>query len=64
MALHGAPLLWRLFRPFKIASKVVTLDRPVSAFDFIKMVIGDMGFLLPALAVLGFFRVKRMRTDG
>jgi len=47
------------FRPFKIASKVVTLDRPVSAFDFIKMVIGDMGFLLPALAVLGFFRVKK-----
>ncbi|AEC51544.1 hypothetical protein PNA2_0628 [Pyrococcus sp. NA2] len=47
------------FRPFKIASRVVTLDKPVSAFEYIGMVIKDIGYVLPALATLGFLRIKK-----
>ncbi|CAB49020.1 ArnT family glycosyltransferase [Pyrococcus abyssi] len=46
-------------RPFKIASRVVTLDKPVSAFDYLKMILKDIGYVLPGLAFLGFLRLKK-----
>ncbi|ASJ09993.1 glycosyltransferase [Thermococcus sp. P6] len=46
-------------RPFSVASKVVTLDRPVSAGEYVKMLLQDLGYLLPALAAVGFLRIKK-----
>lgn len=46
-------------RPFKIASRVVTLDRPVSVLTFLKWLVDDIGAVLPALALLGFVRQKQ-----
>jgi len=46
-------------RPFKVASRVVTLDRPVSVSTFIKWLQKDVGRVLPALAVLGFVRQRQ-----
>lgn len=47
------------FRPFSVASRVVTLDRPVSVSDYLKLILRDMGRVLPALSVLGVFRLKK-----
>ncbi|NJE09748.1 glycosyltransferase family 39 protein [Thermococcus sp. MAR1] len=46
-------------RPFSVASRVVTLDRPVSVSDYMKMLLQDIGYLLPLLALAGFFRIKK-----
>ncbi|WP_148882666.1 ArnT family glycosyltransferase [Thermococcus aciditolerans] len=51
---YGGP-----FRPFSVASRVVTLDRPVSVSDYLHLLREDVGLLLPALAVLGFIRLKK-----
>ena len=47
------------FRPFSVASRVVTLDKPVSISDYMNLILKDMGRVLPALAVLGFLRLKK-----
>ncbi|MFA4646014.1 glycosyltransferase family 39 protein [Pyrococcus kukulkanii] len=47
------------FRPFKIANRVVTLDKPVSVSDFLKLLFNDIGIVLPALAVLGFLKQRQ-----
>ncbi|KUH32881.1 glycosyltransferase [Thermococcus celericrescens] len=51
---YGGP-----FRPFSVASRVVTLDRPVSVSDYLHLLREDVGLLLPALAALGFIRLKK-----
>ncbi|CAD5243700.1 ArnT family glycosyltransferase [Thermococcus camini] len=51
---YGGP-----FRPFSVASRVVTLDRPVSVSDYLHLLREDVGLLLPVLAVLGFIRLKK-----
>ncbi|ANF22916.1 ArnT family glycosyltransferase [Thermococcus piezophilus] len=48
-----------IFRPFSVASRVVTLDRPISVLDYINMLLKDLGYLLPALTTLGFVRLKK-----
>ncbi|CUX78689.1 hypothetical protein CHITON_1910 [Thermococcus chitonophagus] len=47
------------FRPFKIANRVVTLDKPVSVSDFLTLLFNDVGVVLPALAVLGLLKQKQ-----
>ncbi|WP_372864760.1 ArnT family glycosyltransferase [Pyrococcus kukulkanii] len=47
------------FRPFKIANRVVTLDKPVSVSDFLKLLLNDIGIVLPVLAVLGFLKHRQ-----
>ncbi|AFL94715.1 glycosyl transferase family protein 6 [Thermococcus cleftensis] len=46
-------------RPFSVASKVVTLDKPVSLSDYLRLLLEDLGVLLPLLAVLGFLRIQK-----
>ncbi|ASJ08684.1 glycosyltransferase [Thermococcus siculi] len=47
------------FRPFSVASRVVTLDRPVSVSDFFKLLMEDVGRVLIALAALGFLKLRK-----
>jgi 4-amino-4-deoxy-L-arabinose transferase-like glycosyltransferase len=47
------------FRPFSVASRVVTLDKPVSVSDYLHMLIDDLGLVLPLLAVLGVIRIRK-----
>ena len=46
-------------RPFEIASRVVTADRPVSVSTFLKWLFKDVGRVLPALAILGLVRQRQ-----
>jgi len=46
-------------RPFEIATRVVTADRPVSVSTFVKWLLKDIGYVLPTLAILGFLRQKQ-----
>jgi len=46
-------------KPFEIASRTVTADRPVSVSTFLKWLVDDIGAVLPALALLGFIRQKQ-----
>ncbi len=48
-----------VFRPFSIASRVVTLDRPVSVSNYFHLLLKDMGRVLPAIAAIGFLRLKK-----
>lgn len=47
------------FRPFKIASRVVTLDKPVSTFEFFELLVKDIGYIPLFLLALGIFFTKR-----
>ncbi|AEH25149.1 ArnT family glycosyltransferase [Pyrococcus yayanosii] len=48
-------------RPFEVASRVVTMDKPISASDFLRMLIKDIGFVLPLLSAVGFVTLKKDR---
>ncbi|NJE54968.1 glycosyltransferase family 39 protein [Thermococcus sp. 21S9] len=48
-----------VLKPFEIASRTVTADRPVSVSTFLKWLVDDIGAVLPALALLGFVRQKQ-----
>lgn len=49
------------FRPFRIASKVVTLDKPSSAFEYLSLVAEALSMTFVGLMVLGF--VKQEKDD-
>lgn len=47
------------FKPFEVANRVVTADRPVSVSTFLKWLFKDIGRILPALVVLGLVKQKQ-----
>ncbi len=46
-------------RPFEIATRAVTADRPVSVSDYFKLLLEDIGRVLPALTALGFIKLNK-----
>lgn len=46
-------------RPFEIANRTVTADRPVSVSTFVELLLKDIGHVLPALAVLGLIKQRQ-----
>ena len=46
-------------KPFEIANRAVTADKPVSVSTFLKWLFKDIGHVLPALVVLGLIRQKQ-----
>jgi len=46
-------------KPFEVANRAVTADRPVSVSTFLKWLFKDIGRILPALVVLGLVRQKQ-----
>ncbi len=46
-------------RPFQIATRVVTLAKPVSASEYVRWLMKDVGKILLGLALFGFLRLKQ-----
>ncbi|AFK23140.1 hypothetical protein Py04_1569 [Pyrococcus sp. ST04] len=46
-------------RPFEIANRVVTLDKPTSVVQFLSLLIEDVGIVLPVLAVFGLLLLEK-----
>ena len=45
--------------PLSVASRVVTLDRPVSVSDYLKMLMDDVGSVLMGLIAVGLLKIKK-----
>ncbi len=46
-------------KPFSIGMRAVTVDKPVAVSEYLKMILRDMGKIVPALALLGLLMQKQ-----